>query len=224
MWNTGGVWRILKNYSYTGCAVQGKVETVSVGSKAGRKVPENKRYYVAGALPPIVTEKQFEKAQGAICSQSSCSKGSGAGNALTGKIRCGNCKLTMCYKGKYEKYLYCQHATISGHKSKCNRDDYPALAIEGQVRYAINNQLRLMFDLGFQLKQKREKDRGNAEAVIREAKKRLDYLKSEKIRQYESYAAGHMTREQFIDKKQEIDSERQRLEERLAILLVLCKL
>ncbi len=152
LWNTGGVWRIIRNYSYTGCAVQGKVETISVGSKAGRKVPEDRRYYVAGALPPIVTVKQFEKAQGAINSQKLSGKGSGSGNALTGKIRCGNCKLTLCYKGKNDKYLYCQHAAISGHKSKCNRDDYSAPVIENQVRCAINNQIKLLLDLGAQLR------------------------------------------------------------------------
>ena len=219
LWNTGGVWRILRNYSYTGCAVQGKVETLVVGTKHGRKVPENKRYYIANALPQIVSEKLFEKAQGAIGKQRTKAMSQDAGNVLTGKIRCGNCKLTMSYKGKYEKSIYCPHASISGHKSQCCRDDYSALAIEGQVRYAINNQLKLLFDLSYQLKERRKAERGNAETIIKEAKKRLEYLKAEKIRQYEAYADGHLTREQFIDIKKELDEERKTYEERLSVLL-----
>ena len=71
----------------------------------------------------------------------------------------------------------------------------------------------------YQLKERRKAERGNAEAIIKEAKKRLEYLKAEKIRQYEAYADGHLTREQFIDIKKEIDDERKTHEERLSVLL-----
>ena len=69
------------------------------------------------------------------------------------------------------------------------------------------------------MKERRKAERSNAESIIKEAKRRLDYLKAEKIRQYEAYADGHLTREQFIDTKKELDDERKKHEERLSVLL-----
>ena len=89
------------------------------------------------------------------------------------------------------------------------------IILEGHVRNAICNQLKLLSDLGYQLEQKQK----NNERIFTDAKKyleqRIEYLKADKIRKYEAYAAGNLDKDLFIKQKEEINSELQQHRDKL---------
>ncbi len=218
IWDTAKVWRMLRNFAYTGSVVHGKNTRIIVGANEQRRVPDNERYVVENVNPPIVSKETFYKAQECIAKQKQKEFIKGKGDLLTGKVKCGNCHLAMCYKGLYERYLFCQHATISGSTCTCLKKDYQAKMIEGYVKYALRNQLNLLLDLGNQLQTKTETRKCAVKEKKKEIEQRLEYLQAEKIRQYEAFASGNTDREKYIAIKSALGEEYDRLNDSLSTI------
>ena len=123
IWDTAKVWRIIRCYSYTGNVIHGKRTRIIVGNTTARKVPENERIIVKNAIPAIITEEEYNKAQLVIKRQGTDNKGNDLGYALTHKVKCGNCRLSLSYKEKNGLCLFCRHAVVSGEKTTCKRVD-----------------------------------------------------------------------------------------------------
>lgn len=207
MWDLAKVWRIIRCYSYTGNVIHGKAQRIIVGNTATRKVPEKDRILVRNVLPPIITEEEFNNAQLVIKRQGTDNKGNDLGYALTYKVKCGNCRLSLSYKEKEGLCLYCRHASITGDKTTCKRIDYPAAVIENHVYSVIKDQLTLLNELGERIAVKNEETKSHNSEKAKIIDGRIRDLQDEKVRQYELYANGNMKRDVFISSKQAIDTE-----------------
>ena len=66
IWNSSKVWRILKEYSYTGAMVLGRRRVILSGTNIVREVPFEKQYITEGTHEAIVTHDEYFKAQEVI--------------------------------------------------------------------------------------------------------------------------------------------------------------
>lgn len=81
------------------------------------------------------------------------------------------------------------------------------------VYQALKRHIVLLKELGLLVEQKARKEILDVKHKITEDKTLADRLKAEKVRQYEAYAEGLITREEYIRKKQELTDKITALEE-----------
>jgi DNA invertase Pin-like site-specific DNA recombinase len=212
IWDTAAVWRILRNYSYTGALVQGTTAAIRVGSRKRRSVPKNERYIVDDAHPAIISVDEYEQAQGAIRSNSAYSMPNRTNFSLNGKIRCGNCGLRMAYIERNGGKITCRHKSIAGKYSKCDSTVYPADQIETIVFHALRTKLALFENLKEILEEEQERMLRKMPEQSR-LKQTIETLKTKRIHQYEAYAEGLITKESYLASKEELSEEINRLQE-----------
>lgn len=204
LWNTGMVYRILENYEYTGALVQSKRKTIIVGSTHTRLVPENERFITEGHHEPIVSAEEFRRARSIIREVKKGAAVNVNDYPLSEVIYCGNCGLRMQYPLRIaNKYVFCQHKAGTGKASKCCDAHHPRSKIDAVVSKTLNSQLRLMDDLK-RIAEKTEQKYIDSNDAVRMITDELSALQVDKTRAYESYADGHMTREAYIEKRDQI--------------------
>lgn len=218
IWDTCKVWRIIKTYSYTGAIVHGQTSGVRVGGKERRNVPERDQFIVDGVHEPIVSVEEFETAQAAVRKINKNYIRQDRGEALTGKVRCGNCRLTLAYQNVTEVVLVCSHRVSSGNKSSCSGARYDAKRIEGQVWFALRKQLELFENLAKLAEKTKETQQTDLASEQRNLQKTIENVKAERVRAYENYASGHLSKDAYILLKGELSEEIDKLNMRLAFL------
>ncbi len=218
IWDTCKVWRIIKTYSYTGAIVHGQTSGVRVGGKERRNVPERDQFIVDGVHEPIVSVEEFETAQAAVRKINKNYIRQDRGEALTGKVRCGNCRLTLAYQNVTEVVLVCSHRVSSGNKSSCSGARYDAKRIEGQVWFALRKQLELFENVAKLAEKTKETQQTDLASEQRNLQKTIENIKAERVRAYENYASGHLSKDAYILRKSELSEEIDKLNMRLAFL------
>lgn len=218
LWDTYKVWRILKCYSYTGALVQGTTAVIHVGSRSRRSVPKKDQVIIPDIHPPIVTVEEWEEAQAAIRTTAHYSMPQKTGFPLTGKIICGNCGLNMSYHDYGTPSICCNHRRSVGRHSKCDRTVYEAKQIIGTVSHALRTKLAMFQTLNEALQGNPEHKENAASEQSRMLERELENLKAKKIYLYESYAEGHIGKEEYLNKKQEMAEQMEALEQKRSAL------
>ena len=215
LWEYENIWRMLKTMEYTGVLVQKKTSRIKVGSTAARRIPDEERIFIENHHEPIVDEETYYKARALIREH----KKGGVVNIddypLRKLIYCGNCGLMMHKPRALDRYVVCRHKEVAGMHSKCNDDRYPLETIDYNVRCALRDQLLKLKELRDEKEQgklnlpdfKRKVDKMNME---------IKGLKVDKTRLYESYAAGHISRENYIAKRTSVKEKLESLEASIA--------
>ena len=214
-WMANQVWKILTRYAYTGAAVHGESQLIILGSRSKRKAKEDDQYIIEDDHPAIVSKEIFMKAQQVIHTCKISSPHFPTGDALTGKIKCGQCGHTMTYYGVNERKIYCAYSARTGHYAACRNGPYSAITVEGYVKYAIWQQLRFYNHLGNSLETKKDREFGKIEQLQRELKRRLEQLKTDSARQYEYYATGRLTKETYLARKEQLKKEQDDTEKKI---------
>ncbi len=205
LWDTGKVKLILRRYEYTGAFVQGKRECVQVGSNITRKVPEHKQIIIEDGHDAIISKELFEKAQQSIPHVKKPGFKTDNRYPLRGKIRCGVCRLAMSrIETTYEATYSCSHKTKSGSKSMCPDRYIPAHTIESAVLRVLKAQLKIMRELGIQAQEQAQSEKQEKLAATKRIESGIEILKAERIRQYEAYAEGVISRDDYMAKKDEL--------------------
>lgn len=203
LWDTYTIGSILHNYRYTGALVQGTTAPIRVGSKSRRNVPLKDQFIVDAVFPPIVSIDEFHAAQGAIRTVKKGTVRQETGFSLGGKIRCGNCGLSMSYQEtEHSSNVACRHKRKVGHFSKCDDTVYPAEKIEGIVFHALRNKLELFRNLYPVIKQGTSRKHANDEQ--KQLTQEIETLKTKRIHQYEAYADGVITKDVYLQRKEEL--------------------
>lgn len=214
LWDTVMVYRILKNYSYTGSMVHGKYQAVSMGGHSRRKADENDWIILENTHPAIVSVNEWKAAQLIIKRSSKNQIKLSTNYLLLGKIRCGTCGLRMKYKGSD---ILCTHAQLAGRKSKCCRAKYDAQNLVSTVSYELRRQIKLLELLELKIQEHHQKDRSITDlpTLKKQVQTEIDILNAEKIRQYEAYADGIISKEVYLKKKEETADKIKNAEEKL---------
>ena len=197
LWDTYAIRCIIRNYRYTGALVQGTTKALRVGGKSRRQVPKHEQVIVDGVFPAIVTKEEFYAAQMAAPHYSGSTVRQKTGFSLGGKIRCGNCGLSMSYWRKNEKgTVACRHKGNVGKYSKCDDTIYDAEEIEDIVLTALQKKMELFQSLQVSLEEKPFiKDN---QQIKKKLEKEIKNLKAKRIFQYESYAEGKISKDVYL--------------------------
>jgi len=209
LWDTYTVLRILKCYSYTGALVQGVHASVRIGSRASRTTEPEERFIVENVHPPIVSKEQFYNAQSAIRSGKKHTLHQKTGFSLGGKIRCGNCGLSMSYYDAKAPTVACRHKQNVGQHSKCDSTVYSAAEIEAIVLYSLKRQLRIAKAMGIATTSSEYK----SDYGIGEMEQKIAELKAQTMRNYEAYAEGVISKGQYLQKKTAVNEHIRQLED-----------
>ncbi len=211
LWDTYAVLRILKCYSYTGALVQGLHTSVRVGSRASRTTQPEERFIVESVHPPIVSEEQFYNAQSAIRSGRKHTLHQKTGFSLGGKIRCGTCGLSMSYHDAKSPTVACRHKQKVGQHSKCDSTVYSAVEIEAIVLYSLKRQFRIVKATEIDT----TKPDCQSDYGISAMEQEIAALKTQTMRNYEAYAEGVISKEQYLQKKTAVNEHIRQLEDGL---------
>lgn len=215
IWDGQKVWRILRNETYTGAMILGRLHKVS-GRQ--RLAPRDKWFITPGVNEAIVTEEEFQAAQDVI---KTVRKKTGFGVnrfPLKGKIRCGHCRCTMDFNFiTYEKKVWCGTGRESKY-SKCSDEIYSLSQIEGSVFYSLRHYLESVERLGLWLKEEKksvEKAKRQAGKSVEQDRVTIEILTAEKMRSYENYVNGEISRDGFMAEKRRLDGKIATLKERI---------
>jgi DNA invertase Pin-like site-specific DNA recombinase len=216
LWDIGKVRVILYRYEYTGAFVHNYREKLQVGSSITRAVPESERYISEDKHDAIITHEEYENAQAVIRNTSKPQYKMENQYALRGKIRCGKCRLVMSYiEQAYGASFYCAHKSKVGSHSNCCSDFISVDRIDASVWRLLRNQLQVLQDLGIRIKENQNNDSGNKQQDFREMEHDIEVLQAERIRQYEAYAEGMISKEQYVDRKSELTEKIETLKQNL---------
>lgn len=209
LWNNVLVLSIINRYEYTGAFVHNKREGIQVGQRATRTVPENERIITDDAHDAIITKEEYYQAQNIKQRQRKHKAYKIPLNyPLKGKIFCGNCGLALAYQvNLYEPIFYCHHGLSTGKASKCCRDHYSERIIEDTVYMTLCKELEKAKLLSIKVQDDKRNRIADETKLIRKLRKQKEILKAERIRSYETFADGHVSRERYMQNKQKLSSE-----------------
>lgn len=111
----------------------------------------------------------------------------------------------------------CTHTQAAGNKSKCCREKYDAQNLISIVSFELRRQMELLEFLELKIREHSKKDSSyiDIETMRKQTKTEIEILNAEKIRQYEAYAEGIISREAYIRKKDETAEKIKSAEEKL---------
>lgn len=209
LWNTAKVRRIIQRYDYTGAFVEGRTMPVAIGSSHKRKKPEYEWAIIDGLNEAIVSPEEFELANAIIRSSNRPAYSQNRKYLLKGKIKCGTCKLKMAYGDKtIEPIFYCVHKISTGKHSACCSAHYSEKTIEQLVFHSLKNVCKVLSTVGHQAEQEhRASIKAYMEKDIAAMDKEIELLRNDKVRQYEDYAEGHLSRDVYLEKKKQLSEK-----------------
>jgi site-specific DNA recombinase len=205
LWSIGMIRTIIRRYEYTGAFVHNHRESLQVGTNITRAVPEHQQVIIENGHEAIISHERYESAQRSI--QPMKKPGFKAGNdyPLRGKIRCGICRLAITrLELAYGAVYYCSHKTKSGRKSNCSGKYISAREIDAAVLYCLKTQLTVLRELGIRMEEARGSAMQDVTADTKRMEREIETYKAERIRQYEAYAEGVISREAYLSKKEEL--------------------
>ena len=124
---------------------------------------------------------------------------------MRGKIRCGVCRLAITrIELAYDAVYYCSHKTKSGRKSNCCDKYMSAREIDAAVLRSLKTQLKVLRELGVHIEESKSTAMQDVVADTRRMERDIETYKAERIRQYEAYAEGVISRETYLTKKEEL--------------------
>lgn len=208
MWTVGMVRTIIRRYEYTGAFVHSQRESIQLGSNVTRVVPEHQRYIIEDGHDAIVSKELFSEAQVAVKTIQKAKFKIDTDYPLKGKVRCGVCRLAMSYlEMAYEAVYYCSHKVQTGDNSKCCNKYIPVKKIDHAVYNTLKVQLKALRELGLQIEENRSNSEQNLIADTKRMEREMEVFKAERIRQYEAYAEGVISREQYMAKREELSAK-----------------
>lgn len=201
LWDNTKVRYIITNYAYTGAFVNGKYKRLAVGKAHVKKTNPEEQYIAENAHPAIVTHEEYKKAQLVLKNGSKPQYRMKRDDLLTGKVRCGNCKLMLSLSESQEgRRFFCNHKRMAGEQSQCNGKVYSVPDLERTVFEALRVQLRTLTVVSDEIqKMFKKSDRPDDSVAVM---KKIEQYKMERIRRYEAYADGLIAREEYFRQKE----------------------
>ena len=207
LWNVEQLRDLIRNRGYIGVDVNHVREYFNTGIKV-KRIPESEWYIQENAHTPIISKEVFDKAQDIIKTVNKGGYRIPNEFVLKGKIRCGTCKLAMFYRvNTYGEKCYCRHTSSSGRYSKCYKGEVPLKHIEDIVYRTIKGYYKDLVALEGILNDTISETHLDYKKKVSNAKAQIDILRQERIRQYEAYAAGQITAEAYMKKKEKLTEE-----------------
>ena len=208
-WTTSMVHKVLVNQLYTGAMVSHKRKSCGVGN---RRTVANDPIIVEGTHEAIVSKEEFEEAQKVIRGGIKNPDRKVKEYPLRGLICCGNCKRAM-YRGKTRNdgiFFTCTHSTHDKDTDCAVGKKYSEAWLESIVFHAIGDYLALAEKQAVQNREVgylRKSAITECAAKIRSLQTQTEQLKGVKLRLYEKYTSGSITKQEYLKQKSDTDAK-----------------
>ena len=239
VWHGRTIIDIMKNPTYTGCIVYGRIpKSLYEGIKMHR-APEEEWRYVPDAHEPIISQELFDKVQKMFADRAEKFKAKMDENAplrelvtnhFKGKIYCGDCGKRMRFvKPTDKRYpvdqdhaVYVCGGYLDSGYSRCSRHSIRYPVVADAVLAAINMQLELALKQEQLIRQMRGSVR--EKSLIDKYVGQINYLSQElkKINGkrealFENFAEGVLDEAEYQFAKKKYDDEAAEIERKLTV-------
>ena len=219
IWTNSTISRILKDERYTGKMITHKRETD--GITAGRMIPVPKEAWIVvpNTHEAIVSKEEFELAQAVIRGGEKNPKRNLRYYPLKGLVCCGNCKRALTRRKLRNEGGYFYQCTYSTHDrdTECPVGErYSEAWIEDTAYKAIGQMLTLVEKKAVkehEISKRRKSAITECADAIRDLQKQYERLKAVKLRLYEKYTSGSITKAEYLKRKAETDAKMSENEE-----------
>ena len=239
VWHGRTIIDIMKNPTYTGCIVYGRIpKSLYEGIKMHR-APEEEWRYVPDAHEPIISQELFDKVQKMFADRAEKFKAKMDENAplrelvtnhFKGKIYCGDCGKRMRFvKPTDKRYpvdqdhaVYVCGGYLDSGYSRCSRHSIRYPVVANAVLAAINIQLELALKQEQLIRQMRgsvkeknliDKYVGQINYLSQELKK----LNGKREALFENFAEGILDEAEYQFAKKKYDEEAKEIEKKLTV-------
>lgn len=239
VWHGRTIIDIMKNPTYTGCIVYGRIpKSLYEGIKMHR-APEEEWRYVPDAHEPIVSQELFDKVQKMFSDRAEKFKAKMDENAplrelvtnhFKGKIYCGDCGKRMRFvKPTDKRYpvdqdhaVYVCGGYLDSGYSRCSRHSIRYPVVADSVLAAINMQLELALKQEQLIRQMRgsvkeknliDKYVGQINYLSQELKK----INGKRESLFENFAEGILDEAEYQFAKKKYDDEAAEIEKKLTV-------
>lgn len=202
--------KIIRDERYAGHMVGHRKVYESFDSKRQVAVDRSEWIVVRNTHEGIVTQEEFDRANANMRSVVQGKKKNPANKGNFSVIVCPHCGLALRPGKNADSFMYCPTGRMH-RDSPCDsvriRRDVAERALMGLVR----KQAELLVSAEQMLKEKRRQRAGKQGMDAGDVKAEMKRLDGCKISDYESYKAGKMTKEMFLERKRVSDMKRQEL-------------
>jgi len=203
-WRTKGVRDILRDIQYTGVQVCGKFGRREDGTHY--RTHESDWILVPDRIPAIVSREEYDAVNLFIANHGR--KRGTPTHLLRGNIvKCGCCGMTMDYD-KITEPVYRCYFTAANPNAKCYKMKIKASFLDKIVLSSIRKKAQKVFDCA-DLQKLRRKD--NDEQKIENCETAIKQTVKERQKLYEQYVLGELTREKYLELKEECNLRISRL-------------
>ena len=123
--------------------------------------------------------------------------------------------MTMLYSSNGKERIYCSHSTSVGKHTNCKKEYYDAKLIEAYVFYYLKQQINIILELSAKVKERRADGKMLYDTEVQKIRQQIKTMDEERIRLYEQYANGHISKEKYISGKEKLNSEKNKKQEHL---------
>jgi len=207
-WTQSGVAKILRDERYTGTYieyVEGEEKQECI------KIPEK--------YPAIISYETFNKAQKVMVNRERVSEFKVSDNVFKGVIKCGYCNHALALsRAKKDRYYYCKNTKFDISQG-CPDEHFPERDLKECVLKVIQDYLT-MIDVAEEgkVKEYNRKDRRRAELEKTRLEKESRELEERFLSLYERYKSDELSKEEFVERRDSVNSRRLEVEEELAVL------
>lgn len=207
-WDVAMVLRVLKNQVYTGTLVSHKRKSCGVGS---RKTVPQEPIIVEGTHEAIISKETFLLAQRVI-RRGNHEPRKVSNYPLRGLVCCGNCKRTMTRrKLKDGSVFYTCHHSNHDRDTECRvGEKYSESRLEDIVYNAIGDFLAFTEKQAVQNREVgdiRKTAIKDCAAKLKALQTQTDQLKNGKLRLYEKYTSGSISKAEYLKQKTAFDEK-----------------
>ncbi len=218
-WSFESVRNILGNRIYTGDTEPFKSHVVRVGSDRVKQIPEELREIVPNTHEGIVSRELYYQARKVIKSVKK-SRAKDSKNPFATLLVCGCCGNKL-QKGKAQnKDWLCATARYTT-KYGCENIRMNEKLLHDIVLRAINTQCKLLDEKVRQIAAINKTCRNEREILLSEStqyQNKLSKIQADKMRYYEEYVNGKISKDFFAKKKRELNIEEENLKLQLKLV------
>lgn len=210
-WTSARIREILKNPIYYG-KTRNNVRTTKNGKCV--LLPMSEWVLIDGQHKPIISEEMFHKAKIVRERKGHRSRAIGSPKLLSGLVRCGLCGYSMWIDGGRHPYA----AYTCGKKRTaglCRRNPYNMKKLEEEVISYLHTMLSSPLILQKIKTAGTDRDTSEIERRINRLILTIEKFPKRKTRLFELYELGDISREEFRERKSELEGVQQSLEEEL---------
>ena len=239
VWHGRTIIDIMKNPTYTGCIVYGRIpKSLYEGIKMHR-APEQEWRYVPDAHEPIISQELFDKVQKMFADRAEKFKAKMDENAplrelvtnhFKGKIYCGDCGKRMRFvKPTDKRYpvdqdhaVYVCGGYLDSGYSRCSRHSIRYPVVADAVLAAINIQLELALKQEQLVRQMRGsvKEKNLIDKYVGQINylsQKLKKLNGKREALFENFAEGILDEAEYQFAKKKYDEEAKEIEKKLTV-------